>query len=319
MRMTRSSTFRSKSWIILSLLLLLLSSNISHAILIDPIVYDPLGSLDEAGAGLSMDLSASLTSVISGISITGIDLTLSIDAIDIGVTRFGTYTNVSGTYDIGSGIVMSTGDVRSYNDGSNNSPACCNTDDEASFPGERFNGDFGGAATDSQEALLDPITGLNPISGEDVNHFDVAQLDIYFDMLSGYDSIVFDLVFGFEDFPLDDPDGFEFNDSFGAYLNDVGISLVSVISATDAGAADIPGTELDGVYSQLVASYVCDGCSGNKLTLILADAGDSVFDTTVYVSGLLERVPPSQVPEPGTLLLMGSGLLGLFGLRKRFV
>ena len=298
--------WKPRSWAVLCLLVLLLSGRDLYAIMINPIEYDP------ANPGETFDVTSLVAPILggTGIAITSASLTLSIDQVDIGATRAGTCTNDSETYRIGDGLVMSTGDVRSYEDGISTSTVCCNGIDDP-----HFNGDFGGMASESQDALLDQITVT-----EDLDYFDVVELDITFDMVSGFDTVYFAMVFGSEEFS-EDWQGFA-NDGFGAFLNDVSIALLS-ISTTEAYAADISGTELDGVYAPsgdpflvfLNSSDLFD--VGNVLTFIMADASDSVIDTTVYISGL-GGVPPSKVPEPASLLLMGSGLAFLFSIRKKF-
>lgn len=317
MRMTKGRLYnlihrkpwKPRSWAVLCLLVLLVSGANVYAIMIDPLEYNP----DNPGEAFNVSSFVEQMLEGTGIDITSASLTLSIDQIDIGATRAGTFTNDSGTYAIGDGIVMSTGDVRSYEDGTNTSSACCNGIDDP-----HFNGDFGGMASVDQELLLDPITG------GDVEDFDVVQLDIAFDMQAGFDTVYFAMVFGSEEYFPEDGQSFV-NDGFGAFLNGVNIALLS-IGTTEAFAADIPGTELDGVYAPWGDPFLVFSSAlfpsalyemGNVLTFIMADASDSVFDTTVYISGL-GGVQPSKVPEPASLLLVGSGLAFLISIRKKF-
>lgn len=106
----------------------------------------------------------------------------------------GTYTNVSGTYGIGSGIVISSGNVNAYNDGPNNSSSTTTA--------------YGTLATAAQQALLFPISGQ-------ANHFDATQLDVTFTTSTG--SVFFLVTFGSDEFP--EFKNSSFIDAFGLYLN----------------------------------------------------------------------------------------------------
>lgn len=228
----------------------------------------------------------------------------------------GTYTNPSGTYGIGAGIILSSGNVSDYGDGPNTTGGTTT--------------DFGTPATVAQEALLDPITG-GPFS-----HGDVTQLDITFDMEAGFDTVFFNVTFGSEEFP--EFVGSSFIDGFGLYVNGTNIASVggSPVNINHPDMVAAPGTELDGVlggstgaFGPLVHTFsatVGDGSTGNTLTFIVADTSDRILDTTVYISQLGGSAPPptppsnnNAVPEPVTAALgvMGLGALGAATRRRR--
>lgn len=124
--------------------------------------------------------------------------------------QFGTFTNQSGTYGLPTqGIVLSTGNVNDYGDGPNTDSGFTTS----------FDLDGDNPATEAQESLLDPITG------GDFDHFDVAQLTISFDVGPGIDSVTFFGTFGSEEFP--EFTGSEFVDGFGLFVNGQNVAFVN--------------------------------------------------------------------------------------------
>jgi hypothetical protein len=241
----------------------------------------------------------------AGVSVTGATLDTNVLAAS-GAAASGTYTLTSlpDVYGIGHpGIVLSSGNVLDYMDGPNTASG--------------FTTDYGASATAAQEALLDTITGGG------FTHFDVVQLDIAFDMLPGFDTVFFEVVFGSEEYP--EYVGSAFNDGFGLFLNGTNIASVagSPVNIDHPDMVALPGTELDGILAPsgapvlLFSGFVGDGVTGNTLTFILADTSDHILDTTVYISSLGGEVPPPVIPEPATLTLLGACVAGLGAYRRR--
>ena len=221
-------------------------------------------------------LSSAITAGNGGITITNI-------SISGQPTQFGTFTNASGTYGIGSGIVISTGNVSDYSDSPNTLV------DKTT--------DFGTTATAAQQAILFPITGFNEL-------FDVAEITIDFDLNQGFDTIFFNTVFGSEEFP--EFVNTTFIDGFGLIINGENIAKVGGIGVNinNPNFKAISGTELDGVLAPnndpvvTFSKVLGDGKKGNTLTFIIADASDRILDSTAYFSALGGAVPPSSKPVP---------------------
>jgi uncharacterized repeat protein (TIGR01451 family) len=205
---------------------------------------------------------------------------------------FGGFATSSGLYSVanppftyglqGLGVVMSSGDVLDYQTGG----------------GSFFSGStsYGVRATTNQEALLDPITASG---NRTFTHYDVTQLDIEFDLLPGFDTVLFNVVFGSDEYP--EFVNSSFVDGFGIYLNGVNIAFTGgrPVNINHPDMRAISGTQLDGVLApggnpiMTFTKFIGDGATNNRLTFIVSDTSDSVLDTTVYVSSLQGILPPN--------------------------
>lgn len=268
-----------------------------------------LGLANSPAHAISITPNASALDLVNALTAgggTGINVTsfsLSGNSLPTGEVSTGTFTNTSGTYGVGSGIVLSTGDVADYEDGPNVSPS--NTTG------------YEVPATAAQETLLDPITGGG------FTHFDVTQLDVNFDLLPGFDTVFFNVVFGSEEFP--EFVGSTFIDGFGLYVNGTNIANVGglPVNINHPDFAPVPGTELDGILAPggnpvvTFSQFIGDGSIGNTLTFIIADTSDTQLDTTTYISAL-GGTPPTDVPEPASILgLLAFGAFGAGSALKR--
>jgi hypothetical protein len=257
------------------------------------------------------------STAVIGAALTAGNAGLVIDSITInsngagGTLSIGTYTNVSGTYGIADGIVMSSGQVADFGDGPN-------------VDGFHTTA-YGVGATAPQDALLDSVSGA-------ANYFDVTEISLNFHMQAGFDTVFFDVVFGSDEF-------FEFVntnfiDAFGLFVDGTNIAFNGgfPISVNHPDGAAVPGTELDGViepgsspvmtFSQLLANPT----GPHTLTFIIADRGDSSIDSTAYFARLGGQgqspdpdPDPTPVPEPLSLLLMGTGLAAAVRQRRKSI
>lgn len=270
-----------------------------------------------SGAAQALSVTAeteasALASSLAGPGVTVTNSSLSGQDNGGGTVSTGTYTNASGTYSIGSGVVISTGNVLDYEDGPNAQTG-------------RTTG-YGTPATPAQDTLL------TPISQGFTEHLDVTQLDLTFDVGATTNKVFFNAVFGSEEYP--EFVGSKFIDGFAIYLNGVNIAQFNSkpINIDHPDFRALGGTELDGVLDptggsgnpvMLFEGAVTPGSTGNTLTFIIGDTSDDALDTTVYLSGFGVTDPGGGtpgggvVPIPASLPLMGSAVAALGLLRRK--
>ena len=152
-----------------------------------------------------------------------------------------------------------------------------------------------------------------------------------FDFVSTGGSLYFNFVFASEEY--NEWVGSQYNDVFGFFLDGVNIALIPGTSTTVAinnvnnganseyyndnsnGLYDI---EYDGFTDVFTATALGLTEGTHHIKLAIADAGDYFLDSAVFIQGgTFSDTPPSAVPVPAAVWLLGSGLAGLAGLRKK--
>ena len=158
-----------------------------------------------------------------------------------------------------------------------------------------------------------------------------------FDFTSDTGEIFFQYVFGSEEY--NEWVGSQFNDKFELRLNGVNIALLpgglgvveinnvncgtnSQFYRNNAGGVGTACASLnldiqyDGLTTVLTAgAKLLEGINTFEFTVF--DRGDSALDSGVFIkAGSFSGTPPT-VPEPGTLAMLGLGLLGLAAGRRK--
>lgn len=204
----------------------------------------------------------------------------------------GTFTNGGSTVGFGSGVVLTTGTVD------------C-------IPGPNSSGSCTGGGTTSS---------------------------LKFDFTSNTDKLFFQYVFGSEEY--NEFVGSGFNDQFQLLLNGTNIALLpgaggevsinnvncdsnSAFYRNNSTGSDCTNLGLDiqydGLTTVLTAQADVVASSTNTFEFLIFDVGDSNYDSGVFIKAgsFSGNGPGNQVPLPGTLALLGIGMLGLGAVRRK--
>jgi hypothetical protein len=273
-----------------------------------------------SGSAFAMDITAFDTAENLAQALVGSGITIS-NVTYTGATAAAGYFSggLAAGIGIDEGVVLTSGSA-------SNLQGTSNTDDAITGDNQQ-----------SGAAFLDAL-----IPGYSTNDAFILE----FDFVSSGDAAYFAYVFGSDEY--NEWVESAYNDVFGFFLDDTDVSdNVALIPGTSTpvsvnnvnggdpfGAANASNPEYynnndpsdpeavypfeyDGFTDVFVATML--GLTPGQtyhLTLAIADAGDFVLDSGVFIqAGSFSDVSP--IPEPSTMLLIGTGLIGLAGLSRR--
>lgn len=136
---------------------------------------------------------------------------------------------------------------------------------------------------------------VDEIIGSSVSSFDTIILTIIFNAATDINSIVFDFIFGSEEYP--EYVGSKFNDCFGVFLNNSQIVFdqfgkpITIngpfFSSEYVKKPPANGLEYDGSTDVLICKVpVTPGSINNELKFVISDVGDAIYDSGVLISRL---------------------------------
>lgn len=260
----------------------------------------------------SMDNATGLATALGGSGVTISNATYTGANVASGYFSGGTAAGIG----IDTGIVLTSGYASNLNGTSNTS--------------DDITGNNGQAGDSDLNAL---------IPGYSTKDATILEFDFTIDGQAGATTggAYFQYVFGSEEY--NEYVGSKYNDVFGFFMDGVNHALIPSTSTSVAinnvnngsysayyndndpsnGTPTPFAFEYDGFTDVFQCSFT--GLNVGQLytvKLAIADAGDYILDSGVFLKGeSFSNEPEPEIPEPATMLLMGTGLSGLIAARRR--
>jgi hypothetical protein len=279
----------------------------------------------EAQAGLVVTATDNVNTLISALIGSGITVTGGQTYVPAGTTASGTFTNnaVGGAtgIDFSSGVLLTSGNAL-------DAPGPNNSDSQSTA---------NGAAGDADLNALIP--------GYSTHDATILQFDFQFGDGSVGGDLFFNYQFASEEY--NEYVGSVYNDVFGLFVDGTNVAIAgdgSTVSINNVNCGDpynaahvgdncnqyqnndptngVPtplNIEYDGLTTVLQAKALGLAAGTHTLKLAIADAGDFIYDSGLFIQGNSISDQPTAAPEPGTLAMLGTGLLGFgfVGWRRR--